>query len=115
MSTSQYVRNDLDSALGYPNGYVRCPAGKVLTGLAFTHNTGPPSAKAGVVPRCGSPNGFTVDSSNEVKARTFSAGLGASNYASKGTHYEMDVVFKGTSRLVSVSSACVTRIHGKLR
>ena len=42
---------------------MRCPAGKVLTGLAFTHNTGPPSAKAGVVPRCGSPNGFTVDSS----------------------------------------------------
>ena len=25
-----------------------------------------------------------------MKARTFSAGLGASNYASKGTHYEMD-------------------------
>ncbi|CAL6297728.1 unnamed protein product [Bathycoccus prasinos] len=87
VSTLQYVRNDLDPALGYPTGYVRCPVGKVLTGLAFTHDTNQSSAKAGVVPRCGTPSGFTVDSSNEVKARTFAS---KSNAVKKGTHYEMD-------------------------
>ena len=87
VSTLQYVRNDLDPALGYPTGYVRCPVGKVLTGLAFTHDTNQSSAKAGVVSRCGTPSGFTVDSSNEVKARTFAS---KSNAVKKGTHYEMD-------------------------
>jgi hypothetical protein len=87
VSTLQYVRNDLDPALGYSTGYVRCPVGKVLTGLAFTHDTNQSSAKAGVVPRCGTPSGFTVDSSNEVKARTFAS---KTNAVKKGTHYEMD-------------------------
>ena len=44
----------------HPNLKILCPAGEVLTGLAFANNETDPTEQ-GVLARCGVPSGFTLD------------------------------------------------------
>ena len=44
----------------HPNLKIVCPAGEVLTGLAFANNETDPTEQ-GVLARCGVPSGFTLD------------------------------------------------------